>query len=217
MDQYQPLVTKVALYETGQGQYWTVPGYLMLVESHDPLEPGDLARNNVHDIFLWTKEHEQKLDDLPEYKSSVKLSPAIVTDKEKIEEDDWYYWGNGQCLRKASGSPRDLSCVKVLALPGQFSRTQKKAISSRKINTLDRVYLRCHKLTDIETVDENFQTLITTEAQVRHDSEGHILIYPNQDNIANQIYELYQQLEPCPLKDHLDEWFGLHPENINTK
>lgn len=92
------------------------------------------------------------------------LTPIIISETEKIEEDNWIYDRDTQQIQKATAlqarvmnspgtTPENRWYFKILALPEHFSPQQLQMVADGKLMNDDKVLVECYHF-DSNTVDD---------------------------------------------------------------
>ena len=113
---------------------------LVLVEEPNP---------NRKEHTLWRNKNGQLLLTHSSSTDLVALKPILISETEKIEVGDWYYYPYkhqvNQCKGLNGKALVDPSCRKILALPEHFSPKHLQAIVDGKLKDGDKILVECEK------------------------------------------------------------------------
>ncbi len=148
--------TKISTTEIHKGpdgdEYLMCRGKLMFLHLDILPAIGMLGSNNVHPLFLWTQQHTDMFDKLPEYHKSKTIYPIIVSDTEFETDQDLpgfdvidnvYLPFIGNTFY-ALEQIKQRRFKKILAKPENFSTEHLQYLVDNNVQAGDDILVRCN-------------------------------------------------------------------------
>lgn len=111
--------------------------------------------------------------------------PIIISETEKIERGDWFYWGGStpQIQQSVySSEPTDI-IKKILVLSEQLSPQHLRDWVDGKIKDGDKVLVKCESIySHADSVLKNKETILYSE--IKLNSQGHVTLYKAEEKMV---------------------------------